>query len=603
MGGKVKTRDFATKCIRFDKTSPVTGLFRLDLYPFLGKPMDASDDIAVKRLVILKASSCLGTVLGQIINSKRIAQEVGDQIMVCQTDDDAAKWTKTRGKEWLESIPDVMRLLKDDKYAQTNDLWLFRHKFLIITGPGLSAAQSDQVRYVQTDESHLPAYAPGRLVEFEKRMGSRWDRQSTHITTAADEGKEVDRFYYEASQDEWHARCVNPKCGKLFWMLWEEDAQKAYNGERVFLWDEQQSESATLDSIRVKCPHCDTIRLDNSRDRYALQRHGDYQTKNPEASKSLKSFRWSVFAAHWIPWRDMLAEYKAALNAWNMGDLKPFEDWEKKRLCKTWIARAPSIGAGNGSSDYKIGSVWITEHEKLRDCSFDVQSAPFHLWAQCDEWQRNGDSRRIDYQRITSWQSARAFQQHHGVADSDTYCDAGHEMHQVFGRCEEWGWYALFSDDADSFDHYIADPKGKHLPKLIVQRPYSMTNHEDAFAGKAGKRIVRYVDSRGVPILPPGYCLSRRWSKYVIGGYLMALKGGNSRYYGIASDINSEYPAQLNSYAYVRQQNKKSGVWEVILKQVRVDDHSFSTSSQCLLGAVIKKFFPLSESKPVEIAA
>lgn len=596
----MKTRDFAAKYIVFSKTSPVTGPFRLSMYPMLGAPMDASDDIRVKRLVIYKASSCLGTVLGQIINAKRIAKDVGDQIMVCQTDDDAAKFTKTRGREWLESIVDIERLVSSDKYAKTNDLWLFRHKFLKISGPGITEAQSDQVRYVQSDESHLDAYPPGRLVEFEKRMGARWDRQATHITTAANAGKEVDQFYFQATQNEWHWRCQNPNCQKLIWPLWEEDAKKIYNGERVFHFSELS------EIVFAVCPHCQKTYADSSRERFSLQHDADYVSKNPTSPIEFASYRWSALsAAHWMPWREMRLEWYAALDSWKLGDLKPYEDFQKKRLCNSYTAEPPIIGEANAQDDYVIGSVWITEHEKLRNCSFDVQDeGGFHLWAQCDEWLRNGDSRRVDYTKLVSWEQARAFQQHHGALDADTYCDAGHRMREVFGKCATWKWYALFATDDDSFPNDQENPKGKGHPRIVIPRPYSMTQLEDSMAGKNKQMIATCQDRRSA--IPAGYCLSRRWSKPVIGGYLMALKGGNSRYFGIAKDIVPEYHSQLNSYAYVKDYNKKFGTTTIILKQVKKDDHSFSTSSQCLLGAIIKKYFPLSnqETKPViEIAA
>lgn len=588
----MKTRDFAAKYIRFDKASPVTGPFRLEMYPILGKPMDASDDIRIKRLVIYKASSCLGTVLGQIINTKRIAVDVGDQIMVCQTDDDATKFTKTRGKEWMESVPTVMRLLKNDKYAQTNDLWLFRHKFLKISGPGITAAQSDQVRYVQTDESHLDAYAPGRLVEWEKRMGARWDRQATHISTAANEGKEIDQFYYQGTQEEWHWRCT--KCNELVLPLWSERAEAKYNGERVFIWKEYQSETQTLESIKATCPYCHAIYNDNSRERFSLQRDADYVAMNPTAPIEFASFQWAAFAAaHWMPWREFLSEHLAAIAAAKMGDLKPHEDFVKKRECRSYRPEIPDLGEGCGASDYVIGSIWITEHEKLRTVSFDVQDEDgFHLWAQCDEFLRNGDSRRLDYQKLPSWEAARSFQQHHGAKHTDTFCDAGHRMREVFKKCEEWGWYALFSTDDYDFVNMVTVDKTK--PKIPVKHPYSIAQSEDAMIGQSGKRVLRWVDSRGRAIVPAGYCLSRRWSKPTIGGYLMALKGGQSRYYGIAKDMSPDYVSQLNSYTYAKVLDKKYGTTSVILRQVKKDDHAFATSSMCLLGAVIRGFFPLA---------
>lgn len=598
----MRTRDFAAKYIVFSKSSPVTGPFRLPMYPMLGKPMDAADDIRIKRLVIFKASSCLGTVLGQIINTKRIACDVGDQKMVCQTDQDAATWTKTRGKEWLESVPDVMRLLKaSEKYAQTQELWLFRHKFLEISGPGINSAQSVQVRYVQTDESHLEAYPNGRLVEFEKRMGGRWDAQGTHITTAPDVGREVDGFYEESNQNEWHWRC--DKCNNLVWPLWEDRAQKLYNGERIFQWDNEESETATLDSIRVVCPHCQKVHMDNDRERYGLNRDGDYVAQKPDAPIECAGFRWSVFAGHWITWRSMLAEYLAALRAVRQMDLKKHEDWVKKRECFSYRAEPPDLGEGCGSSDYKVGSVWITEHEKLRVCSFDVQEADgFHLWGQCDEFLRNGDSRRVDYQKLLSWNEARAFQQHHGVQDQNTQSDAGFRMREVFAKCAAWHWFAMFSEDATEFAHEVIDPRTKG--RILVRYPYSDGSIEDPMSGVAGNKRVAITNSKRIP---PGFCGARRWSKPVYGGYLMALKAGKSRYYGIASDINPEYLAQLNSYTFTSDYNKKTGVTSVILKQIKKDDHSFATSSLNLVRASIRGYFPLSnhadsETKPEPIA-
>ena len=114
----MKTLDFCRKFVRFDKSSPITGPFRDEMYPFIRKPMEAADSISCKRLVIYKASSCMGTVLGQIINVKRWIYDVGDQMMVCQTDDDAGLWAKTRGKNWFRSFPDAMRILSNDKYMK-----------------------------------------------------------------------------------------------------------------------------------------------------------------------------------------------------------------------------------------------------------------------------------------------------------------------------------------------------------------------------------------------------------------------------------------------------------------------------------------------------
>lgn len=605
----MKTRDFAAKYIRFDKTSPVTGPFRLAMYPILGKPMDASDDIRVKRLVIYKASSCLGTVLGQIINSKRIACDVGDQIMVCQTDDDAAKWTKTRGKEWLESIPDVARLLKNDKYAQTNDLWLFRHKFLKISGPGITAAQSDQVRYVQTDESHLEAYPPGRLVEWEKRMGARWDRQATHITTAADEGKEVDQFYYQGNQNEWHWRC--PSCNELIWPLWEEDAKEQYNGERIFVWTNHQSDTMTLESIHAICPHCQFDTRDTSRERYALQRDADYVAKNPTAPVEFASFRWSAMgAAHWMPWRDLLAEYLGALNAARQTfDLKPYEDWQKKRLCKSYKPSLPDLGDSHGENNYRLGDEWGTPNT-TRILTVDYQAGKAgegsHLWALVTEWDVEGNSRRISYRKLATWGQLRAMQIELQVESKNTYVDSGYDNRTVFYQCSLFKWYAMRGDSAPELYHTLTMDRHTSKQRVItVSMPYSQPERADGNVG--GKRPDK-LRSNLHGALPVGWCLAIVMSNPQLYGYLHALQAGAAdRYFGVAIDMPVEYTDGFPAFVPVTKKDKSTNLETIFWRKVKAFEHPWDCEVMALVGAMRAGCYPLnkshSKSQPIENAA
>lgn len=590
----MKTRDFAANHIRFSKTSPVTGLFRLAQYPFLGKPMDAADDIRVKRLIIFKAASCLGTVLGQIINAKRIVCDAGDQKMVCQTDDDGAMWTKTRGKEWIMSIPDAVRLISKEKYSVTNDLWIFRHKFLEISGPGINAAQSVQVRYLQTDESHLEAYPQGRLVEFEKRMGTRFDQQATHITTAPDVGREVDSFYMEGQQDEWALRC---KCGELVLPLWHEESRAKYNGEQV--WQERDGNPLFV------CPYCSHAHGDTDRERYALTVDGDYLTQNPSAPIQTRSFQWPVWATSWSSWRKLFAEYRLAIEAAKLGDLKGLEDWRKKRECRSYTPSIPDFG-NTQSGGYNLGDIWAVI-EPRRFCGFDFQEGKqaegVHWWGQIDSYALTGDSRRIAFNRLESWADCRAFQLRHGVLGCNTFCDAGHRDKEVFARCAEWQWYAMLSSDDELFHHRIRIDNQESL----IENPYfTQTKAQNPMSGQAGnqtRKKKRGIVSLTGTNLPRGWCWSRTWSKPNIGYLLLRLKSGLAGVsYGIASDIDPRYTAQLNSYMETYDIVKRTNTRRRILKQIREDDHSFATSSLCLLGAIIRGYFPLSKQTEAKAA-
>ncbi len=577
--------DFAHQKIIFSESSPITGRFDIAKYRMLEKPLLALSDIHIKRMVWYKASSALGTVALQIALAYWLDQTPHSIQVSMQSDDDADEWSKTRGKKFILSIPSIRDTLSADKHAVTNALWQWPHRFLKITGPGENAQQAKQVTYLATDESHVEAFKEGALASFEERMSKRWNRMGLHVTTAADEGKEADRFYYLGGQNEFHLRC--PKCAELVWPLWEDDSKNYYNGGRgVVLQD-------GYDEIVFQCPHCQWRYADTSRERYALHEHGDYVAMNPSHLAENESYRWNCFAAHWIPWSEQLNKYREALHAARMGNLQPHENFVKKRLCQSYRPEIPDLGDTVGESDYKVGDVWAVE-EKLRVCAFDVQDADgFHLWGQVDEFAKDGASRRVDYARITSWENARAFQLSHGVKDADTYCDAGHRQREVFGKCAQWKWYALLSTDDSEFTHFLTDPKTHE--KIGIKLPYSMAQLEDSMSGKSGERV---VIRKGA--VPPGFCLSRRWSKPVIGGYLMSAKAGKSHYYGIAKDLNPDFTAQLNSYTYASERNKKTGALVMFLKQIKTQDHAFACSSMCIVGALIRGFFPLSETETTQ---
>ncbi len=588
----MNTLDFARKFIRFDQSSPITGAFRDEMYPFLRKPMEAADDIRVKRLVIFKASSCLGTVLGQIINLKRIVCDVGSQLMVCQTDDDATTWAKTRGKEWIKSNPDAMRLLSKDKYAITNDLWLFRHKFLGITGPGINAAQSVQVRYVQTDETHLLAYPQGRIVEFEKRMGGRWDRQATHITTAPDERdyetgdyREVHGFYLAGQQDEWNFRC--PKCAELITPLWAQDSREKYDLE-VF--------QNVGDEVEFVCPHCANVSKDTSRDRYALVREGDYVAQNPSAPIATRSFQWPVFAAHWISWREMRTEHEGAMAAARMGNLKPLEDWRKKRECRAWVPILPDFGDGKGANDYKMGDVWECGESELF-AGIDRQAGKGdegeHLWVLIVRYAKNGDSRRVAYCKCLTFSQVEAVMQEHGVKPENVYVDSGYENRSTFRECGKRKWFTVRGSDEVEFLHVKRRQDGTNY---TVSMPYSQGELQSGIIGQKPDKEIRQR-GRGVP---EGWAWQFVQCNPTLYGYLSACIGGKSRYFGIASDFPDEYKRNIPSFIQVIEKDKHGRDKKPIWKPVR-ETHPHDCEIAALVGAIRAGYFPLAGAESKEL--
>lgn len=582
--------EFARKYIRFNEVSPISGVFRDEFYPFLRKPLAATDDIRCKRLVVLKASSSMGSVFGEIVNTKRVLCDAGHQIMICQTDDKANEWSKKRGKKWLSAIPDIERLISTDAYAITNTLWTFRHKWLGISGPGINKAQSDQVRFLQTDEAHLDAYLPGALTEWEKRLGGGWSAQATHISTAADKGKEIDNFYYEGDQNECHWRCV--KCSKLFWPLTGKDSRDYYNGELVLHLDG--------DVPFAICPHCQTGYQDNHSDRYDLVRDSDYVAMNPTAPTETQSFRWAVWFAHWIAWRGLAQEHKQAIASAKLGDLKPFEDWEKKRLCKSYVPTLPDFGDGKGKSDYKLGDIWAVS-ESLRVLTGDPQAGladeGAHIHALVTEWDREGKSRRQHYRRVPNFPQFESVQRDCNVKPWHVMVDAGHDLRTVLRECGARGYNAFRGSDEPGIDHSPSDQNG-----MVELRgmPYSQAAAESGIVGshdstKKQKRLSKLV-LRGK--LPPGWAWVITGANPMLDGFVYALITGTSeRYFGIASDMDQCYVENMPAFIPIIENDKKTGqlkkmVWKLVRKS-----HWHDLEKMAVVVAARFGFFPLAKTQ------
>lgn len=586
------TIDFCRKHIVFNKSSAITGPFRDENYPNLRKPFAAFDDITCKRLVLLKASSAMGTIALQCMMAKNIVCDVGDSLFTAQSDDDAALFSKTRGKQWIQAIPNAMRLLSRDKYALTQDLWQFRHKFLAITGPGITSAQSVQVAALFTDESHLDTFEPGRLVEFEKRLGGRWCRKAVHVTTAADVGKEVTDFYLEGQQDGWNFRC--PKCNVLVEPLWRDDVEKKYNGEIPFKFRDD------LDTISFVCPFCSAEYQDIDRDRLALNRDGDYVAANPNAPAYTRSFRWPVWAMHSITWKEMLTEYRlAVVAAREAGNLKPHEDWMKKRLCRPYKAALPDFGDERGKNDYRLGDVWQVEGETVKIMTMDFQagkgSEGAHLWVLVTQWDSAGNSRRLAWRKVETFSTAEEIQAEFGVESRNVYCDSGHDNRRVFRECGQRHWYATRGSDADEIRQTVTHVKQGNgwirLEKPIHHMmPFSLPEPQSGIVGEKSPDRLRGV-GRGK--LPFGWAYCIVMANPALYGYLAALLGGSSgRYFGIASDFPETYTANMPAFIQVITKDKQ-GRDKATWKKIR-EDHPHDCEVQALVGAVRAGYFPLA---------
>ena len=585
---------YARRNIFFNSSSPITGKFDESRYPFVTKPLLSLDDVRIKSTVLYKPTQSVGTVVLQIATAYRLDIKRKTVLAVAQTDIDAKTFATVKLHPFLSRIPTLTSTVRDGRYSMTLSHWLWANHELIITGPGENAQNSTSCCYLHADEDHLwCVFYPGAFKAMEDRMGARYDRHAFHVTTAADIGTEIDIRVQESSQETWHIRCLH--CNELFIPLWVEASRDAYNGHQVFKWDDSQSESETLDSLAMHCPHCDKQTLDTPRNRADMDEGADYVKMNLEHDAQLVSYHYNAFAPRWRPWRDLLAIYLSALKSVKLGELKPYENWVKKQEARSWTGEYPLLGDSTTGRDYNKSEITVDEN-KLRTMSVDRQEGKdgkgFHLWALVEEWERGGSSKRIEYRELSTWSDALEMQSHFGVKSTNCGVDFGNQVgRDVFGFCAQNRWFAMKSGDEEGFAHRMVDKKTKAISMIYL--PFSEPRLEDPMSGKAIPRVGRFRSGS----CPSGLCLSILWSKPVIYPILYALKNGTSgRYYGIARDFSPDYVEQLHSYVPATDLDKKTSIIrKVIWKKIKRDDHGFVMSAQSLCLAIAAGFFPLSE--------
>ena len=153
-------------------------------------------------------------------------------------------------------------------------------------------------------------------------------------------------------------------------------------------------------------------------------RDGDYVAQNKTPVVGSMSFRWSVFAAHWISWSTAAIESERAMEAAKLGDLSILEDFHKKRLCKAWKPFLPNFGGNKGVNDYVMADKWETGEETRRFIGADFQagsgSEGAHIHAICVEYDRAGNSRRIAYRRLDTFVQLHEMALTYNVSEAKT---------------------------------------------------------------------------------------------------------------------------------------------------------------------------------------
>ena len=292
------------------ETAAEPGSWRNDRTPYLVEVMDAFNDPAIHRIVLVAASQVGKTeaeinILGYIID-----QDPGSVLFIHPTIIDAKEFSKMRIAPMIRDCPTLRRKVADPKQrdsANTIAQKSYPGGILTLCGSGQAhALASKPIRYIIGDERDRWAVDAGG-------EGDPWDlaikRQTTFYNAKAIEvstptihnASAIEDAYSRGTMARWVTRC--PHCGEYHEIRWE-DIRFEYE-ERVI----SRKKTFEVKDVFYLCPGCGAA----SDETTMKKQPSKWMHDNPDAVKNgCVSYWLNAFVSTWKTWDKIVLEFLEA---------------------------------------------------------------------------------------------------------------------------------------------------------------------------------------------------------------------------------------------------------------------------------------------------
>jgi phage terminase large subunit GpA-like protein len=555
--------------ISLDTTSPIQGPYDVVNSPQMREPLRSFQDDAVRMVTTVgpnqggRTKAMEGASLWSVVNRP------GPMQWNTYKDESAREFAEQRWWQMAKSSPAIVAMLP----AHGTGLGPERHKERIrsvifnngmpfkIQGCAESNLEEKSIMTQFNDECWQWPVGRLEIAHIRCNVAYAWNYKVWNGSIPGVDGDDFDLLFRSGSQHEWHWRCLKcgreqrPKWGKMRergGIQWERDAKTRPNDRE---WDYEEVSK----TVRYTCQYCEADFADNSRARRQLNDVASYVQLNAGAPNWHHSYRFNILSVNWpgVTWAQWVVEFlKSVDQSRRYGNHEPLRKFWTRRMSEPWDeSRYTSTARRIVLSDYKLGepNIYLTsqwEQEKLRFMAVDKQEwgYPFVIRACA----ANGDSRLVgsgvgESTCLTSYEDVDAKAREFGVQPQCVLIDCGFEAREVYAQAVRYGWTCMRGVDRETaFSHYreVIDPRTKMITRTAIELPYSGEQWADPFSGTALQQINRRM--RQIASAPR---LARRfdWINLHIKNMLNAFKQGSAIYWGVPSDVGSEYMRQLNS--------------------------------------------------------
>lgn len=483
----------------------IPGNFHIEKSRHLIALLEALEDDRRRMINALKATQTGGSMVSDIFVPWTLDNAPGPIMWNWHTDLMASQHAETRAMPVIRNCRRLERLMPEDRSAKRKQEIVFKNGVpLYIQGPATGNLQGKSIRYLINDE--VWQWRPGRLREALARV-TQYKKIGTSKVLNISQGGTVGDDWHKLTLDgdlfEWEVAC--PHCNH-FQILCMEEKIQGENGEsdkKVYRmkWDDNG------ENIFYECAQCLKPIHDSDTQRAGFNATGRYRQTRVGKDRETVTFSWSSLI--WLPWKDLVKEYRECLAAKKVGALLPLKAFLQKVMAKFWDEKEqievsnlqirylgympeenPQPAKPAEGQQIRPGAplIWADGfEERFRFLTVDCQADFLEFWAVVRAW-GGGQSRRLWRGKLDSWEAIRGVQLKWNVKSQFVAVDSGFRGSEVYRQCcrhvDETGrgWIAFKGSPSETFIHTFPPQPGR-APRPNEKRVYSERTYGDPMLG------------------------------------------------------------------------------------------------------------------------
>lgn len=326
--------EWCERCVLLP-TSTRSKNFRMDISPWIEKPLRCNVDNITKTNTVMKPVQTAGSVLGELSMLYWIRFYHG-LLQYNWTDDKKAL------ERWRQRVEAILRACKEvcDMLAsarQSVDLEIdFGSLYFRMQGAFMSKnLDSDSVNLQLNEEVHT--WEPGHLDKARARQTAVLFPKSCDISNAGFKGDQLDKAFRNGTAEYWESACT---CGKRHRMQTKWDNRRPdlgglrYDADGCRRGFMEYDYNKLRPTIQYQMPCGALIHNEDRIARRQMALGGDYsEPTNKGAEVSNRSFTYDAVSVYYIDWMTLIKQKHDALKSRALGDMEPMIKYFQEREC------------------------------------------------------------------------------------------------------------------------------------------------------------------------------------------------------------------------------------------------------------------------------